>query len=165
MDVCEENVYNMIKEYAKTNSLIQTVSGCFGFPTNLCVDGAVLLTHYVPMINNIRNVYNLGSADMSAVIPVLKGSITVLLADVLFDKFVSNIPLVGIVSNYICAKILTWRLGLLFGYLSKHNLEINGENVKKVIEKMQEMIKIRTVIGIKTHSRSVVSNFFNLKMF
>ena len=45
------------------------------------------------------------------------------------DKFIGNIPIFGLPANMICAKSMTWRLGLLFGMLSARGEKINQDSV------------------------------------
>ena len=42
--------YRLINDYANSNIVLQGLSGVFGFPTTLMADGAVIFTHYAPMI-------------------------------------------------------------------------------------------------------------------
>lgn len=162
MDFKEKKVYETIKGYANTNSLMQTVSGLFGFPVTLAVDGGAVVTHYLPMINNICNVYNFNKKDVSSFIPVIKGSFMVFLSDLVLDKVLGQIPLLGAVSNYVCAKIITWRIGLMFAYLAKNDMDVTAENVKKTVDCMKKKISMRKVTGFNPPTEYDVEHFLSI---
>ena len=50
-------IYKLIGRRANSNAFIQGISGAAGFPFTLAADAAVLLTHYEPLINDIRRLY------------------------------------------------------------------------------------------------------------
>lgn len=159
MDYKDQKAIETIKGYAKTNSLMQTISGALGFPVTTMIDGTVILTHYLPMIKNICEEYGYYKADKSAVLPVIKGCFNLFVNDFIFDKILGNIPLIGVFSNFIFAKVITWRLGLLFSYFAKHDIDINEDNVKKTVQYMNELIHLRSVIGFQAPSKSAIETF------
>lgn len=55
------------------------------------------------------------------------------------DKFLGNVPLVGIYFNAICAKTMTWRLGILFTMLSARGESID-ENAVAETTKLIRMV-------------------------
>ena len=132
--VLETNLYNLIDEKSNSNVVIQGLTGILGFPYTLIADGAVLFTHYSPMLNQIRMLYNRTPVNESVLAPILRGSSEDLLFDLLADKLLGQIPIVGVYFNIICAKTLTWRLGLLFAVLAKQGEEINDINVKDTVQ-------------------------------
>lgn len=122
-------IYDIIAGKAGSNTAMQDLSGLMGFPFTTIMDVAVIFTHYGPMLNDIRAVYGrapIGKEDLGHVI---KGCRQELLADMVLDKLIGNIPILGLPANMICAKAMTWRLGLLFGMLSARGEEIDLDSV------------------------------------
>lgn len=110
--------YEIINSKASSNVAIQGLSGVLGFPFTLLADGAVIFTHYGAMLNEIRSLYGRTPVSESVVTTIVKGISSELIFDIVADKFLGNVPLVGIYFNAICAKTMTWRLGILFTMLS-----------------------------------------------
>lgn len=110
--------YEIINSKASSNIAIQGISGLLGFPFTLLADGAVIFTHYGTMLNEIRSLYGRMPVNESVVTTIIKGISSELIFDIVADKFLGNVPLVGIYFNAICAKTMTWRLGILFTMLS-----------------------------------------------
>lgn len=127
-------VYDCINQTANNNLAIQGISGLIGFPATLVVDGAVLFTHYAPMINRIRTFYGRNPIEKDALIAVTKGVSSELLFDFAFDKIAGQIPIAGIYFNAICAKAMTWRLGILFAILSAQGDTVTQENVSDLMK-------------------------------
>lgn len=132
-------IYNAINQIANNNLTIQGISGLIGFPATLIVDGAVLFTHYAPLVNSIREIYGQPPVDKDSMITVIKGVSSELLFDFTFDKIVGQIPIVGVYFNAICAKALTWRLGMLFAVLSAEGKEIEKNNVRRIIKLIRSL--------------------------
>lgn len=129
----ETRVYDIIEQKAGSNILIQGITGLLGFPFTLFADAGVFFTHYGPMLNEIRAVYGLKPVSMEYVKPVLMGSKNELISDIVVDKVLGNLPVIGLPANILAAKAMTWRLGILFGMLSSRGNEINQENVEKAV--------------------------------
>lgn len=55
-----------------------------------------------------------------------------LLFDIVADKVLGNVPVIGIYFNAICAKTMTWRFGIAFTMLLARGDEINPTSVKNV---------------------------------
>ena len=106
--------YNIINSTANSNIVLQGLSGCFGFPVTIIVDGATIFTHYAPMLDKIRLLYDREPLSKEVLVPMLKKITSELIFDLVFDKAAGQIPIAGIYFNAICAKALTWRLGILF---------------------------------------------------
>lgn len=123
--------YDIIEGKANSNSLIQGVSGVLGFPFTLMADGAVIFTHYGTMLNEIRRLYNRSTLNEEVIITIIKGIKEEILFDIVADKVLGQIPLVGIYFNAICAKAMTWRLGILFSMLSSRGEAINEQKVRE----------------------------------
>lgn len=127
-------VYKMISSKANSNAFIQGISGIAGFPSTLAVDGMVILTHYEPMINDIRALYGRCPITIKHFAPVFKSMFKEILVDVAVDKIMGNVPVAGIYFNAISAKILTWRLGMLFTIISSRGEEFNKTNLSNIIK-------------------------------
>lgn len=110
--------YEIINSKASSNIAIQGISGLLGFPFTLLADGAVIFTHYGAMLNEIRSLYGRMPVSEAVVTTIIKGISSELIFDIVADKFLGNVPLIGIYFNAICAKTMTWRLGILFTMLS-----------------------------------------------
>ena len=110
--------YEIINSKASSNIAIQGLSGVLGFPFTLLADGAVIFTHYGTMLNEIRSLYGRTPVSESVVTTIVKGISSELIFDVVADKVLGNVPLIGVYFNAICAKTMTWRLGILFTMLS-----------------------------------------------
>lgn len=122
--------YEIINEKAGSNIVIQGLSGVFGFPFTLLADGAVIFTHYGAMLNEIRSLYGRIPVSEAVVQSLAKGISNELIFDLVTDKFLGNVPLVGIYFNAICAKTMTWRLGILFAMLSARGEEFDEHIVQ-----------------------------------
>lgn len=132
--------YNIINDTANSNVVIQGLSGVIGFPATIIADGATIFTHYAPMINKIRVLYNKEPLTKEIVSPLLKNILSEILFDVVFDKVAGQIPFVGIYFNAICAKALTWRLGILLSICSSLEKDItDGEMLKKTVILIRNM--------------------------
>lgn len=121
--------YEIINDKAGSNIVIQGLSGVLGFPFTLLADGAVIFTHYGTMLNEIRSLYGRSPVSENVVSSIIKGISNELIFDVVADKFLGNVPLVGIYFNAICAKTMTWRLGILFTMLSARGEAIDENAV------------------------------------
>lgn len=125
-----KKAYEIINEKAGSNIVIQGLSGVLGFPFTLLADGAVIFTHYGAMLNEIRSLYGRTPVNENVVTSIVKGISSELIFDVVADKFLGNVPLVGIYFNAICAKTMTWRLGILFTMLSARGEAIDNYTVQ-----------------------------------
>ena len=56
-DAVFDVVYKIINRKANSNAFIQGVTGIAGFPATVAADCVALLTHYEPMMNEIRELY------------------------------------------------------------------------------------------------------------
>lgn len=125
-----EKAYRIIDNKASSNIAIQGLSGILGFPFTLLADGAVIFTHYGTMLNEIRSLYGRTPVSETVVTSIVKGISSELIFDIVADKFLGNVPLVGIYFNAICAKTMTWRLGILFTMLSARGEAIDDYTVQ-----------------------------------
>ncbi|MBP1561174.1 MAG: hypothetical protein J6C96_08045 [Oscillospiraceae bacterium] len=124
-----KKAYEIISETASSNIVIQGLSGVLGFPFTIMADGAVIFTHYGAMLNRLRSLYGRTPVSEEVLIPIVKGISNELLFDVVADKVLGNVPIVGIYFNMICAKTMTWRLGILFTMLSARGEDMGEKSV------------------------------------
>lgn len=149
-------VYDLIQSKASGNELMQGISGVFGFPYTLIVDAGVIFTHYGPMLNEIRSIYGRSNVSSDVVGPLINGCKSEILADIILDKVVGQIPLIGIAANVMCAKTMTWRLGLLFAMLSSRGEEISDASASCAMRLIREMFPQGNMFKFKTPSIFVV---------
>lgn len=126
--------YKIIDGKANSNSIIQGITGLVGFPYTMIADGAVIFTHYGDMFNEIRALFNREALKENALRALLTGMYKEVLFDLIGDKCLGNIPVIGVYFNAICAKTLTWRLGILFTMLSARGENINTDSVKNAMK-------------------------------
>ncbi|WP_448625124.1 hypothetical protein [Geodermatophilus sp. URMC 64] len=112
-----QQVYDRTGSLATGNLIAQGASGFFGFAANLLVDAAAV-PFYAQLWNEIRGIYGKGEITAEAVKAYLKPNLGFLAQDLLWDKVVGSIPIIGVPFNIVFAKALTWRLGAWFGLLS-----------------------------------------------
>lgn len=139
MTIQAAEVYDIIDSKAGSNAAIQGLSGLMGFPFTAIMDITVFFTHYGPMLNDIRAIYNRAPVGKEELRYIIKGCRQDLLADMVLDKLIGNIPVLGLPANMICARAMTWRLGLLFGMLSARGDEINSEHVLLSVRLIQSL--------------------------
>ncbi|MGM9937300.1 MAG: hypothetical protein ACI38A_08145 [Candidatus Ornithomonoglobus sp.] len=147
-----EKAYKIIKSRANSNSFIQALSGMAGFPTTLAVDGMVIFTHYGPMLNEIRSIYGQEPLDKSATAPMLCSLSKEILVDMTVDKILGQIPVAGIYFNAICAKTLTWRLGILCTLISSRGVEFSYANLKDEIGAVRSLTSQSDMLHFVTPS-------------
>lgn len=136
--------YNVIDETAKSDAMVEAISGLAGFPFTIAADGLTIVTHYLPMLNKIRSMFGKTPWTKETFGPVLKGTYNDLLFDILFDKVLGQIPLLGIYFNYICAKSLMWRMGILCAMCSCLENDIKDvESIKKAVVLIREIFPQR----------------------
>lgn len=120
--------YQLIDKKANSNAIIQACSGFFGTVVTLAVDAGVVGMIYLQMWNEIRSVYGHPPIKQEEATRILTNIVPEVLSDLILDKILGNTPIIGIYFNAICAKQMTWRLGMLFTMLSARGAEV--ENVK-----------------------------------
>ena len=156
MKSLEDLVYNMIDSKAKTNVAMQGASGLLGWPFTIAADVGIVFTHYDTMLNDIRTLYGRKPVDVESIVPIIRGCSTELLADLVLDKLVGQIPVIGFGANIICAKAMNWRLGILFAMLSSRGEEIDVENVQKAVKLIREVFPQKSSLRFEKPSRNDV---------
>jgi hypothetical protein len=116
-------VYDRTSTLATGNLIAQGASGFFGFAANIFVDVAAI-PFYARLWSEVRGIYGKGEITAEAARAYLKPNVGFLAQDLLWDKIVGSIPIIGVPFNIAFAKALTWRLGAWFGFLSA----IDGED-------------------------------------
>lgn len=154
-------VYELIDKKAGSNEAMQGISGVFGFPFTLMTDAAVIFTHYGPMVNEIRAMYGRSSVSKDALLPVMKGASSEILSDLVFDKVIGQIPLIGILSNIMCAKAMTWRIGLLFAILAARGEEATDETVRKTCILIRTLFPQKNTFAFKKPSVVIVEKLLS----
>jgi len=157
----EVKVYDIIAKNAESNIAIQGISSVFGFPFTLIVDLGVFFTHYGPMLNEIRTVYGRQPLSKDSLLPILKGCKKELLSDMILDKIFGNLPVVSLPANMLCAKAMTWRLGILFGMLAARGEEISVDNAAHAVTLIRTMFPQKDSLLFKRPSAGVVEKLLN----
>ena len=154
-------IYEVIEKKAGSNETMQAISALFGFPFTLVTDAAVIFTHYGPMVNEIRGIYGRKPVSKETLFPVIKGASSEILSDLIFDKLIGQIPVVGIASNIMCAKAMTWRVGLLFAILSARGEDITNESVAKTCRLIRTLFPQRNTFAFRKPSIVIVEKLLN----
>ena len=148
--VLEDTIYDLINEKSISNIAIQGASGLLGWPWTTAADVGVVFTHYGPMLNG-RN-----PVSIDVVAPIIQGCMSELLTDLILDKVVGQIPIIGFGANIICAKAMTWRLGILFAMLSSRGESIDINNVKNATKFIREVFPQKSSLRFEKPSRNDV---------
>jgi len=155
-----ERVYEKTASLATGNLVAQGASGFFGFGTTWLVDAAAI-PFYADLWNRIRDVYGNGEITTDAAQAYLRPNLGFLAQDLLWDKVVGSIPIIGIPFNIAFAKALTWRLGAWFGFLSA----LDGEDdVELLTSATMELVRevfpsSRSVFDLAAPDRDVFVTF------
>ena len=155
------NCGKLINSKANSNSTIQGLSGIVGFPWTLGVDAAVIPTIYVPMWNEIRTLYGHNKLPANDMIPILKNILPEIFADIALDKFAGQIPIIGVYFNAICAKTMTWRLGMLFTFLSSRTSDIPINSVGKAMRLVRHIFPQNQMFKFQTPDRNKFMKLIN----
>lgn len=126
--------YQIIEHKANANSVLQALTGIVGFPFTTIVDVGVIPAIYDPLCNGIREVYGYQPIDSDDVLSIVSNIYKEILMDLVMDKILGNVPLIGIYFNGICAKHMTWRLGILFAMLSARGEEVVSSNASECMK-------------------------------
>lgn len=146
--------YKITKGKANSNTTVQAISGIFGFPWNLGVDAAVIPMIYVPLWNRIRGVYGhdpVHKQESKIIVKILPE----VFVDLAVDKALGSIPIAGAYFNAICAKTLTWRLGILFTFLSSRGSKVNNDVVGKAMKLIRTMFPQHNMWKFETPSKDL----------
>ena len=155
-----ELVYEKTRSLATGNLIAQGASGLFGFATNLLVDAAAI-PFYADLWNRIRDIYGKGTITAEAAKAYLQPNLGFLAQDLLWDKVVGSIPIIGVPFNVVFAKALTWRLGAWFGLLSAIGDEDDDEALTQVTMQLTREVfpSSRSVFDFRAPDRDVFVSF------
>lgn len=162
MNTIENRIYDIIEKTASSNTLIQAISGLAGFPFTLIADAGVIFTHYGKMFNQIREAYGRSPIGQEAIGTFIAGCKDEILIDIVVDKILGNIPIIGIPANMIAARAMTWRLGLVMGMLSARGEAINAENVHKATILVREMFPQQKSLLYQKPSRQIATKLLSV---
>ncbi len=132
-------VYEKTRSLANGNALAQGASGIFGGGVNLLVDAAAI-PFYVDLWNEIRRIYGRGEITLDAAQEYLRPNVTFLVQDLVWDKAIGSIPIIGIPFNIAFGKALTWRLGAWFGMLAA--LGADGSSDTELTQSTLALVKL-----------------------
>lgn len=125
--------YKKIGSKATSNAIFQGAGGFTGLFGKFVIDAAVLITHYEPLINDIRKLYDRNSLSIKELSPVFGSLFKELIVDIAVDKMVgAAIPVAGVYFNFVSARLLTWRIGLVALILSSRGEEFAWINVSEI---------------------------------
>jgi uncharacterized protein (DUF697 family) len=125
----------------------------------LAVDAAVLPVIYMPMWNEIRGVYGRGEVGSEHARALLSGVGGVVLVDVVVDKVLGQVPILGMPLNYFCAKIMTWRLGALFTLFASLGDDVDARLARLATELLTKLFPKEDFGFIKKPERAKFVDF------
>lgn len=149
-----QECYSIIAGKASNNQWVQGISGIFGFPFTLAADVGVIPGIYAPLWIEIRSVYCQAPVSLEASGSVIKNIIPEVLSDLVLDKALGQIPLLGIYFNVICAKHMTWRLGTLFSMMSARGEEIVSDNITSCMKLIRMLFPQQGQFSFTTPDKS-----------
>lgn len=157
-----KEVYTLISNTANQNTVIQGLGGILGTFTSVGADIYALKIYY-GLWNSIREMYGypeITSADVETIVTKIGKE---LVYDIAFDKVIGYIPLIGIATNIMCAKTLTWRLGILFGMLSARGSEVPDDSVNECVKLIRHIYPQNDMFTFKTpEEESVIQLITNV---
>ena len=161
-----EQAYQIIKQKAEDNTIAQSLSGVLGWPFTIAADIAVIPLIYVPLWDKLRELYERSNISQEVASKVIGGILPEIFVDIALDKFMGNVPLIGIYFNAICAKTMTWRLGTLFSMLAARGNEIDESTVKESMILIRKTFPQNDMFKFRTPDRKsfvkLVDSFSNL---
>ncbi|MCA9689344.1 MAG: hypothetical protein R3A51_16245 [Nannocystaceae bacterium] len=149
-----ERAYDAIERCANNNSIVQGLSGLAGFPFTLGTDVAVVPLYYVPLWNEIRDIYERTPVREEVVAPFLTELLPDLLTDLALDKILGSVPLAGIYFNAICAKAMTWRLGTLFAFMSSCGQRLPEDHARPALALIRGLFPQEQMFKFQTPDRA-----------
>lgn len=149
-----QRAYSIIEGKANANSFVQGLTGITGFPLTLIADAGSLPLVYHKMWNELRSLYGHSEIEMHQYKEVVPPVMPEVLGDLVLDKALGQVPIVGIYFNAICAKALTWRLGTLFAFLSSRGDEVPLSTVTEAMGLIRRMFPQRDMFKFTTPEKS-----------
>ena len=156
-----KQVYDLIAQKVSTNELMQGLSGVLGFPWTIVADTGALFTHYGPMLRDIFTIYGKEADYLNISSSVIEASKAELVTDLVVDKLLGQIPFAGVAFNVMCAKAMTWRLGLLFAMLAKQEGAITDESAKAAMKKIRSSFPQKNMLTFTAPGIEAVEKLLN----
>lgn len=148
--------YELIEEKSISNIFIQGAGGLLGTVMTLGAD-IYAFKIYSELWDEIRDLYGhepFKAEEVSSIIPKLGEEI---ISDIALDKVLGYIPVIGIFTNAICAKTMTWRLGILFSLLSSRGSELpEDKEIISAVCLIREIYPHKDMLTFSTPDRNSV---------
>lgn len=129
----EELVYSLIQSKAGSDQFMKGLSAIAGFPFTLLTDAGTVFSLYTPMLEQIRAVYGRSSPPPGVARSLLEVDQCECLSDLAANIIFRQIPLIGMPVGVVYAKVMTWRLGILFAMLAAKGDDFTTENAKNAL--------------------------------
>jgi hypothetical protein len=150
--------YNLIEKTANTNSFIQGAGGIIGTLATGAAD-IYALKIYSDLWDEIRHIYGYGEFKSGAVATLLPKLGKEIISDIAFDKVLGYIPIIGVFTNAMCAKTMTWRLGILFAFLSSRGDSLpQDEYIINAVKLIREIYPQEDMFTFSTPEKESVLN-------
>ena len=105
--------------------------------------------------------YEQSELATSDVLGLVGQTLPEVLADLVFDKVLGNVPVVGVYFSAICAKALTWRLGTLFTMLSSRGAEVRDADAREDMGLIRWMFPREDMFRFTTPDKSAFLDLAN----
>lgn len=128
-----KEAYGLINKTTEKNMIMQGISGFFGPMGAIGTDVYVIVKVYSPMINEIRKQYGRKPIDKKILVDFIKGALKEVFNDMIFDKVLGSVPVMGVYFNAVCARAMTWRIGILFTMLASRGEDAKVEQIKETM--------------------------------
>jgi hypothetical protein len=157
-----EAAYNLIARSANENATIQGACGLFGTVFSIGAD-VFAIAKYSAMWNNIRVLYGHDEFEINQVKSIIPKIGKEIISDIVFDKVLGYVPVIGIATNIMCAKSMSWRLGILFAMLSSRGSDMPEDSIIKAVKLIREMYPQRDMFSFTTPDKiSVIRMIENI---
>jgi len=154
--ILHSSAYKLIEEKSINNTFIQGAGGLLGTVMTLSAD-IYAFKIYSNLWDEIRELYGhepFKAEEISSIIPKLGEEI---ISDIALDKVLGYIPIIGVFTNSICAKAMTWRLGILFAFLSSRGSDLpEDEEVIKAVCLIREIYPHKDMLTFSTPDKASV---------
>mgnify|MGYP000529984447 CR=1 FL=1 len=148
--------YDLIEKKSVSNIFIQGAGGVLGTISTFGAD-IYAFRIYSELWDEIRIIYGhqpFELDEVSAIIPKLGKEI---ITDIALDKVLGYVPIIGVFTNAICAKTMTWRLGILFAILSSKGDILPGDDeIIKAVCLIREMYPQKDMLTFVTPKKDAV---------
>ena len=111
------------------------------------------------MWNEIRGIYGRGEVGKEQGKALLSGVGGVVLVDVVVDKVLGQVPILGMPLNYFCAKMMSWRLGALFTLFASRGDDVDADLARLAVELLTKLFPKEDFGFIKTPDKARFVDF------